>query len=1776
MYKILSIILVLSLIVPAMPVVGVKAAGALSGTDAVSGSAIKGIAAQSSRGAVVTGAEGKQYTLNHEYVKQLNINTGNITIDDTSYTQVNGNSESWDASSDAYVIKGQGTSTNTIKIASSNTPITVYLVDLNWNGYIEIKGDVNLIIVGDVTVNNELTTIQFTGANINISGLEGVDTLSCKSVYNTTKIKSGYLLNQVYINNLIVNAENGLGIGGSANVNIENSTINIIDDLDIKDNSIYNIDIMNSRITKLNIYFNYSILCNLNIMGSKIYDLSLIYQRGSASYFKDKYLNVSNSYVNGITFRLAEGNDGDIKKLNVNLDNSHLVNVKSIGAYYGGAKGIYMASFNATNSTFIAPLNNVTYALSFTSTVNSISHSSVANIHGNYNIGGTPVDNNANDVYLKKLRFRDYPNTYILTTFDDGVTSKLLSDDKGYLYLYVPYGSTNLSFQVTDETGSRNYGNYDIEYDSVDSDDTANTYEPVATKEPTVIGTPYFNAEIQYSFDRNGWNDVTTDAAGYFQAIIPDGANHIYIRLLDVTKYAIISDGAVGPFYDEDPIITEQSHSEMAFMKGKQGIIYVTAIPYTVGNTLTYQWYKGGELLTGNTSPVLNIPNVQELNAGIYTCVVNERDGNSITSDPITVTVESGQLEIEKELVILSQAAGKILIKGYSTELYVNARASKSTKGLSFKWYKDGTELHGETQSRLLLNVVDLNDSGTYICRVYEGTEYIDSEPITVTVENNPLEDDVANLNNIVDVLTSQVGKLSEQLNTASQEKIILQNTIKGLENQIANYQNQVAELQGNIIRLEQEFKETNENNEDLNLIIQELNNQIKTLNQQIVSIQTDLDAVITEKSILENTIIDLNYEITNLRSQVTFLENKLAVNEEENAHLINQVEELQNTLSGLNTNIINMQNEIASLTNQNNALITQVESLTSQKAALENEIQRLQGLLDDANSTIATLTEQVNNITNKVNSLTSQLEAANNEKVILQNTITDLEEQISNLNNQISELNNQVSDLEEDLLKEGADKDKLNQIIQDLNNQILSLNQNISFLQTELDSVTAERNTLQNSVTKLNNDISNLNNQITILEGKLATSEEENTRLLEQLTELQNIISGLENKNNHFQSDIEVLNNSNKDLQNQLDVGKNTISALSNLLFLIKSELGVMDDDEVIPAIKLLKAQLLQERANNVLLQQQMNELDKELIVVRENNLVLTEKLKKLMELVDSKDEGGIKDKIIDLQTALLESEQIISELLKEKVELINRLQEAENLNRELQQRIDELLELSGEDTKELKRQILDLANQINKMIERNDYLQNSIKDLNSKISELNSEKATLESEIVRLETLLDTANSTIDDLREQLADMAAGKKSMENENAALKKEIEKLKQLLESTSNSGRNNNSGSNSNSGNSNNSGSSNNPESNSNSGNSNNSESGTAYLDNSSNSNKEKELQTKLDETLKELEDVKKELGELKRAINDAGLEKILENSSGNSSENTSFGKTNIKIPDNYVVILPQEKIKEPVIKESIDKPITLNKIVAQEGWEIAPTLKDEWKKEINLIQALGTSNTKNDIVDFDFYAREEKNPEQVFNYSVEVKKPAAIPNFTMEKVIYLGNNFKLNLTNVTEDTKVAYKSLNNSIATVSSKGIITPKKSGKTTITGTAYKEGVPYQFTINVIVKEQERVTSNLKEQTIQTASSEPVLVVYKLVYKDSTTKININGYADNAVVSYISSDSTVATVNQGGIITGIKKGKATITVNIVQNNKTYNYILIVRVDDGTADTSVSEYLIL
>jgi len=261
-----------------------------------------------------------------------------------------------------------------------------------------------------------------------------------------------------------------------------------------------------------------------------------------------------------------------------------------------------------------------------------------------------------------------------------------------------------------------------------------------------------------------------------------------------------------------------------------------------------------------------------------------------------------------------------------------------------------------------------------------------------------------------------------------------------------------------------------------------------------------------------------------------------------------------------------------------------------------------------------------------------------------------------------------------------------------------------------------------------------------------------------------------LESDITNLQNEITIINKNYIVLQGQLDTANDTISSLYALLFLIRGELGVIGNDGIIPAIQLLKAQLQQEKNKNILLQDQLDGLNDELDTAREYNSVLIQKLQELMLLIGSEDTEGIKNKIIELQTALSDSQTRIQELEQERIILIEHLREAEELNQTLQQRIEELLDLADADVEELKRKILELTEQVNQMIQNNQELQESIQTLNSQVILLNSEKSVLESEIVRLETLLNTANSTIEELRQQLADMAAGKTILENENTVLR----------------------------------------------------------------------------------------------------------------------------------------------------------------------------------------------------------------------------------------------------------------------------------------------------------------------------------------------------------------------------------------------------------------------
>ena len=118
--------------------------------------------------------------------------------------------------------------------------------------------------------------------------------------------------------------------------------------------------------------------------------------------------------------------------------------------------------------------------------------------------------------------------------------------------------------------------------------------------------------------------------------------------------------------------------------------------------------------------------------------------------------------------------------------------------------------------------------------------------------------------------------------------------------------------------------------------------------------------------------------------------------------------------------------------------------------------------------------------------------------------------------------------------------------------------------------------------------------------------------------------------------------------------------------------------------------------------------------------------------------------------------------------------------------------------------------------------------------------------------------------------------------------------------------------------------------------------------------------------------------------------------------------------------------------------------------------------------------------------------------------------------------------------KITWTSSNTKVAAVNSKGKVTAKKAGTTTITAR----------------------TSNGKKVTCKVTVRAPKVTLRKTsasikVGKTAAIQIKSTYPAKDEVKSYKSSNKKVATVNRNGKVTGVKKGKATITVTMKSGAK-------------------------
>ena len=176
----------------------------------------------------------------------------------------------------------------------------------------------------------------------------------------------------------------------------------------------------------------------------------------------------------------------------------------------------------------------------------------------------------------------------------------------------------------------------------------------------------------------------------------------------------------------------------------------------------------------------------------------------------------------------------------------------------------------------------------------------------------------------------------------------------------------------------------------------------------------------------------------------------------------------------------------------------------------------------------------------------------------------------------------------------------------------------------------------------------------------------------------------------------------------------------------------------------------------------------------------------------------------------------------------------------------------------------------------------------------------------------------------------------------------------------------------------------------------------------------------------------------------------------------------------------------------------------------------------------------------------------------------------------VGDTVKLavgyNPADTTDEKGVTWTSSNEDVATVDENGMVTAVAGGIATITATSVANADITATCDIKILKHTESITLSQVEDMIlmKNESSDPVTVTFNPADTD-----------DSKTVTWTSSDDTVATVDENGVVTGVAEGTATITATVKAGEGTTSASFNVTVNEihvenaELADTTPSELYI-
>jgi hypothetical protein len=144
---------------------------------------------------------------------------------------------------------------------------------------------------------------------------------------------------------------------------------------------------------------------------------------------------------------------------------------------------------------------------------------------------------------------------------------------------------------------------------------------------------------------------------------------------------------------------------------------------------LSYQWYRNGLSLSGQTGTQLALTNIGSSDAGNYTVAVSNSSGVAVS------TLATLTLSAAPTFTGASSSAGLIIAQGSTASLTVTFSAHPAP---TYQWSKGGVALTGKTQATLTLTNVQPGDAGNYTVTATNTHGAATSEAMPLSVAQVP------------------------------------------------------------------------------------------------------------------------------------------------------------------------------------------------------------------------------------------------------------------------------------------------------------------------------------------------------------------------------------------------------------------------------------------------------------------------------------------------------------------------------------------------------------------------------------------------------------------------------------------------------------------------------------------------------------------------------------------------------------------------------------------------------------------------------------------------------------------------------------------------------------------------------------------------------------------------------------------------------------------------------------------------------------------------------